>query len=132
MFLNVLRLLRVCFRRHCAKECLMKTSMCAAFAFTSMAALTVPVLAQQDDTRTGIPVHILDASGGTYHDRATGIPFDLWTNANSSGLFRFLAQGTGKHILEDINFAPGPWGSQATRVIDAIDFSVWGDVLGQF
>src|SRR5690349_20109323 len=100
----------------------MRTRLCAAFALAT-AAFVSPALAQPTGDFTGrIPVHVIDASGGTYHNRAEGVPFDLWTNANTSGLFTFLGQGTGgKHILEDINFAPGPWGSQATRVIDAID-----------
>jgi hypothetical protein len=110
----------------------MKTRICAAFVSTAIAGLATPVLAQSDDTITGIPVHVLDASAGTYHNRALGVPFDLWTNANASGLFRFLGQANGKHVLEDINFAPGPWGSQATRVIDAIDFSVWGNTGDPF
>src|SRR5947207_527484 len=101
----------------------MNTRIGAVLAFVITAGVSTPAFAQScdEDTIVGIPVHVLDASSG-YSSRASGIPFDLWTNANASGLFRFLAQGTGKHVLEDINFAPGPWGTQASRVIDAIDF----------
>jgi hypothetical protein len=106
----------------------MRTRFCATFALAA-AVFVPPALAQPSgDFTGGVPVHVVDGSGGAYHARAEGVPFDLWTNANSSGLFVFLSQTTGKHILEDINFAPGPWGSQASRVIDAIDFSVWGNV----
>jgi hypothetical protein len=111
----------------------MRTCFCASLTFAIVAGVGAPAVAQQDcDTITGIPVHVIDGSGGGYHQRAEGVPFDLWSNANTSGLFRFLGQTNGKHVLEDITFAPGPWGSQATRVIDAIDFSVWGAVNAPF
>ncbi|CAG1004707.1 hypothetical protein PHYC_03165 [Phycisphaerales bacterium] len=93
------------------------------------AGLTATAWGQAEDIR-GIPVHVQDASAGTYGQRAAGMPVDNWTNANRTGLFRFLAETNGKHILDDFNFAPGPWAAQASRTIDAVDFSVWSN-LGQ-
>lgn len=81
----------------------------------------------QDDSFTGLPVHI---QGMGYGERAAGMPVDCWTNANHTGLFRFLGEANGKHLLDDFTFAPGPWAAQASRSIDAVDFAVWSN-LGQ-
>jgi hypothetical protein len=82
----------------------------------------------QEDYLTGIPVGIQDHSVGSYSARAAGLPVDNWTNANTTGLFVFLAEATGKHILDDFLFAPGPWSAQAVRTIDAVDFSLWSNM----
>lgn len=103
----------------------------SAFSMIVLAGAAAAALGQEDSFR-GLPVHIRDHSAGTYGQRAAGMPVDNWTNANTTGLFRFLAEANAKHILDDFTFAPGPWSSQATRVIDGMDFAVWSGLSTDF
>ncbi|GJQ30158.1 MAG: hypothetical protein HBSAPP03_20420 [Phycisphaerae bacterium] len=103
----------------------------SAMVVAVAAGLAVPAWGQPDEL-TGIPVHIQDNSRGTYGDRAMGMPIDNWTNANHTGLFLFLGEANGKHIMDDFYFAPGPWASQLARTIDGVDFAIWSNLGADF
>ncbi len=101
----------------------------------ALVGLAAPAVGQVIGDEPGMiprgPVRIVDAGGG-YTSRSTGMPVDCWTNANTTGLFRFLAEANGKHILDDFGFAPGPWSAQASRMIEAVDYAVWSNLNQPF
>ncbi|GJQ29121.1 MAG: hypothetical protein HBSAPP03_10050 [Phycisphaerae bacterium] len=64
-------------------------------------------------------------STGGYESRAIGITYDNLSSTFGQTPARWTSVANHKHILEDISFVPGPWATQATRLITTMTFGRW-------